>query len=117
MRFRDYSRSSLAPRALTHTQAARCVSHPRSVRPPPRCHPTVPGTRRESEPQGSGLRAAGSPLSGRPLAAGRSPGSRMLQTSPRGAGGAEGDDLSRSSSTPNDSPVIAHSDHAQNRHV
>lgn len=72
MRFRDYSGSSLAPRADSH-QAARSVSHPGSVHPA-HCHSTSLWAWLESESQRSRLRAGGGHRSSRPLAAGRFPG-------------------------------------------
>lgn len=71
MRFRDYSRSSLAyprpPRADSHPGGSLCLT-PMKRASPPHCHPTSHGPR-ESEPQRSGLGARGFPVSGRPLAA------------------------------------------------
>lgn len=61
MRFRDYSRSSLAPRADSYAGGSLCLT-PVKDAPPPHCHSTVPGTCRESEPQRSGLRAGLVPL-------------------------------------------------------
>ena len=58
MRFRDYPWSSLDPRALTHTQAARSHAHEACI--PTHCHSTSPWAWRKSEPQRSGLPEEGS---------------------------------------------------------
>ena len=75
MRFRDYSGSSLAPRALTHARRL-ALSHTHEACTRTHCHSTslwgLAGKRVPKERTLRGLRAG--PLSSRPLAAGRSRG-------------------------------------------
>ena len=73
MRLRDYSGSSLAPCALTHTRRL-ALSHTHEACTPTHCHSASLWAWLESESQSSRLRAGGGPRSSRPLAAGRSPG-------------------------------------------
>ena len=58
MRFRDYSGSSLAPRALTHARRL-ALSHTHEACTPTHCHSTSLWAWLESESQRSGLCAGG----------------------------------------------------------